>query len=136
MKAILVSCIIIAAIMLTICFCFAYNPTTQYFINADNATFAWDDNQTEVVGFNLYQKNVATPNVPATKINIPAKVLQYVYKKFPTGSYYFWVTAYDRYGNESDNSTVIQVNKKTIKPKSPTTISVINPNFIIQFMQP
>lgn len=108
----------------------------QYFTNSDNCTFAWDynfDNSTnvDVIGFRLFYTNLST-NVKQV-VTIPEKVKTYIFKRFPSGSHSCYMIAYDLYGNESDSSNVIQVNKKTIKPGIPTTVYVVNPSFTIIF---
>lgn len=106
----------------------------QYFTNCDNCTFAWDynfDNNTDVVGFNLFYTNLATNST--LSVIIAQKVKLYEFKHFPTGSHSCYMTAYDLYGNQSDSSNVIQVNKKIIKPDMPTKVYTTNPAFTIIF---
>lgn len=116
---------------------FSYSSVNeQYFTNCDNCTFAWNydfDNSTniDVVGFKLFYTNLST-NIKQV-VTISEKVKIYVFKHFPSGSHSCYMTAYDLYGNESDSSNIIQVNKKVIKPGIPTTVYVVNPAFTIIF---
>ena len=98
----------------------------QYFTKDKDVTFVWDYNfltEPDVNGFKLY--------AGTRVIAISGQVKTYTYVDFPTGSTICSITATDKYGNESDKSTEIQVNKKTIKPTIPTTVKITNPAFTI-----
>ncbi len=95
----------------------------QYCTNNSDAVFAWDyDNAAnpEVAGFTLYTRLVEEPDalVVATDISGPA-VRSFKWVGFPDGQFIAYLTAYDRYGNVSDPSEWIQVNKWTVKPSKP-----------------
>lgn len=134
-KSLIIIYLIILFITLFVYFSLSHGAINdQYFTNCDNCTFAWDydfDNQTDVVGFRLFYTNLST-NIKQV-ITIPEKVKSYIFKHFPSGSHSCYMIAYDLYGNESDSSNVIQVNKKTIKPGIPTSVYIVNPAFTIIF---
>jgi hypothetical protein len=129
-KIMIFLCILFLMFLVTIQIAFGQNYN-QYFTKDDNVTFQWDYStpDPDLLGFNLYYKNIVGGSV--TKINIPNVITSFIVKHYPTGSFLNWVTAYDKFGNESDNSTKIQVNKKTIKPSMPTTLRISNPAFVI-----
>jgi hypothetical protein len=110
-------------------------PVRQYFTNKANAEFAWDYDTAlnpDGNGFKLYGVPAATPASTPTVIDIPgAAVKTFTWTNYPTGQFIHWLTAYDKYGNESDPSEQIQVNKKIIKPGVPTTFRLSNPSFTI-----
>lgn len=93
----------------------------QYYTNKADAVFAWDyDNATnpDVAGFKLY--TMPAGSTTPTVTDIPDKAARtFKWTAFPDGQWVAYMTAHDRYGNQSDNSEWIQVNKKTIKPPAP-----------------
>jgi hypothetical protein len=116
--------------VITIPFVFGQTNYDQYFTKDDNVTFAWDyTTNPDVLGFNLYYHSAA--GGPTIKMNSTGPQTTYPFKHLPIGSWIFSVTAYDKYGMESDNSTAIQVNKKNIKPGVVTTLRISNPAFVI-----
>jgi hypothetical protein len=110
-------------------------PVRQYFTNKANAEFAWDYDTAlnpDGNGFKLYGVPAAAPASTPTIIDIPGVTVKtFTWTNYPTGQFIHWLTAYDKYGNESDPSEQIQVNKKVIKPGVPTTFRISNPSFTI-----
>jgi len=93
----------------------------QYYTNKVDVVFAWDYNDAtnpDVTGFKLY--TMPAGSTTPTVTDIPDKAARtFIWTAFPDGQWVSYMTAYDRYGNQSDNSEWIQVNKKTTKPPAP-----------------
>ena len=92
----------------------------QYYTNKADVAFAWDYSisETDLAGFKLYTMPAGTTTPTVT--DIPDKAARtFKWTAFPDGQWIAYMTAYDRYGNQSDNSEWIQVNKKTTKPPAP-----------------
>lgn len=110
-------------------------PLRQYFTNKVDAVFAWEYDVTanpDIAGFKLYRVLASTPTATPSSIDIPVSTARtFSWENYPIGQHIHWMTAYDKYGNESDLSEQIQVNKKTIKPGVPTTFRISNPSFTI-----
>lgn len=105
----------------------------QYFTNKTDVIVAWDAMaEPDLAGFRLYGVPAATPTDAPTVINIndPAAT-SYTWTNYPIGSYIHWMTAYDKYGNESDPSDYIQANKKVAKPRKVPMVRITNANFVI-----
>lgn len=105
----------------------------QYFTNKANVTVAWEYDSAadpDVMGFNLYLQATGTSEWVKTDIADPA-ARTYVLTNFPEGQYTAFMRAYDRYGNESDDSDWVQVTKKTTKPGKVGNPVVTDANFMI-----
>jgi hypothetical protein len=106
----------------------------QYFTSNADVVVAWDfDNATspDVTGFKLYTAPATTPtNVTTTPIT-GRGTRTFTWAAFPNGQFIAYMTSVDRYGNESDPSDTIQVNKSTTKPPAPTNNKVNNAFVVI-----
>jgi len=116
------------------CWSYAYsagNVVRTYFINTADATVAWDEVASpDLAGFRLYTQPVGGTAVVKTEI-VGGDKRQFIWVGFPSGQFLAWLTAYDKYGNESDPSETIQVNKSTTKPAIPTNNKVVGATVVI-----
>jgi hypothetical protein len=126
--------LLFTAAMILLSISFTYSASTvvrSYFINTDNATVAWDEvTNTDLSGFRIYTQPVGSIIVTKTEV-VGADKRKFVWVSFPSGHFLAWITAYDKYGNESEPSETIQVNKSNTKPTSPTGTSIVGATIVI-----
>ena len=133
-KGLAITTVIVACAALIYTMAFAAGPVRQYFTNKADVIFAWDYDDTttpDVTGFKMYSAPIATP-ATTTIISIPGKSIRtFTFTNYPTGSFLVYLTTVDKYGNESNPSDSIQINKAIAKPGSPLNPTVTNANFTV-----
>lgn len=94
-----------------------------------NVTFQWDKNtESDLAGYKIYSS--ATSGSGYTEIkdvlvaDCPASPCQATVTGIVDGTWYFVVTAYDNYGNESGYSNEITDTFDTTPPEPPQNLSI------------
>lgn len=94
---------------------------------AATAEVSWNANtETDLKGYNLYQSFV--PGLPGVATaNILAPTTTYLATGLPDGIVYFWLSAYDVSGNESEVAGPVSIEIK-VPPAKPTGLKVVLKN--------